>query len=640
MLNKYTKITESMREKATELFQKYYLPRWFILTFDLVVVFCAFLLAYMLRFNFQLYEFSINLALEQSLIVVVFYAIFILLIRSYTGLIRHTTIVDILKVLMATGSAMTILIILSLITRQLPPKGEKLLVIPFSIIMIHFSITTLILFFIRMLIKIIYHYSTSSFIDKKNVVIYGAGASGVIVKRLIDSDIKGEYHIAGFLDNNKALHGSKLNDIPVYNPKVLSKEFLENKKIKTIIFAIKDISADSKNEIIKWAVNLGLEVRDTPPVESWMNGQLQMKQIKQVEIEDLLGREPIVLNLNRIEQGLHNKVILVTGAAGSIGSELVRQLCNYKTKQLILVDQAETPVFNLKAELQSKKELKNVEIVLADVSNYKKMDLLFKNYKPQIIFHAAAYKHVPIMEENPHEAIRVNVGGTQILSQLSDKYEVEKFILISTDKAVNPTNIMGASKRICEIITQIQIQNNKKTQFVITRFGNVLGSNGSVIPIFRRQIDDGGPVTITHPEVTRYFMSIPEACHLVLEAGFMGKGGEIYVFDMGEPIKIYDLAIQMIKLSGLIPDQDIKIVFTGLRPGEKMYEELLTDGESTIQTHHPKIKIANTERFNAIEKSQKINHILEDLYSMSEAELIQLCKDLVPEYLNQLDEYK
>jgi FlaA1/EpsC-like NDP-sugar epimerase len=456
---------------------------------------------------------------------------------------------------------------------------------------------------------------------------------GVIVKRALDSDIKGIYQVAGFIDDSKSLQGKKLNEIPVYSPKCLTSDFVLKHNIEALIFAIEKFSADKKSHAIRKALELGLEILQTPAFNTWLDGQLQMNQIRKVNLQDLLGRDPIKLNQKLIGIGLAGKTILVTGAAGSIGSEIVRQLARFSCRKLILVDQAETPMFHLANEMHAKFSHIPVQILVADVTHAIKMEQVFLTWHPDIVFHAAAYKHVPLMEENPHEAIRVNVGGTRNLCRLSVRYGVKKFVMISTDKAVNPTNVMGASKRICEMIVQAKSrQYETLTQFVTTRFGNVLGSNGSVIPLFTKQIEAGGPVTVTHPDITRYFMTIPEACELVLEAGFMGKGGEIFVFDMGKPVRIADLADQMIRLSGLIPEKDIKIEFTGLRPGEKLYEELLADVETTQPTHHSKIKIARVDRFDPTEVLAKIEALLSSLYNMSKSELIIRCMEMVPEY--------
>jgi FlaA1/EpsC-like NDP-sugar epimerase len=631
MVIRYPKWLEFLRSKAIKLFQNYSLPRWMVFGMDNFSVFLAFLFAYLLRFNFVLEDFSYRMAVNQALIALCVYAAFALAFRPFSGLIRHTTIIDIFHVLVSTSFSLVALLSLTYFSRMM--GWSENLNIPISIILIHFVTITLYLFFVRIVIKIVYQLITSPSGDKKRVLIFGAGALGVIVKRLIQSDVKSEYQIAGFLDNDKKLQGKKINGIPVFNPKILSEEFLNKHKVVTLIFAINDISPSEKSEIIRSALNLGIEVRETPSVDTWLNGKLQIKQIQKVKLEDLLGRDPIKLNMKRISIGLTGKTILVTGAAGSIGSEIVRQLIRFNIKKLILVDQAETPVFQLEHELQAKCNDIIVELILADVTNFEKMEQVFQEYHPEIVFHAAAYKHVPLMEQNPHEAIRVNVGGIRIITDLSVLYGVKKFVMISTDKAVNPTNVMGASKRVCEMIVQMKAQQKgTKTQFVITRFGNVLGSNGSVIPIFSKQILEGGPITVTHPEITRYFMTIPEACQLVLEAGFMGKGGEIFVFEMGKPVKIADLAHQMIRLSGLVPGKDIKVVFSGLRPGEKLHEELLAENENTLPTHHPKIKIARVQSFDNKDLITRINTLGKNLYSLSKQEVIDFLVQYVPEF--------
>jgi FlaA1/EpsC-like NDP-sugar epimerase len=369
-----------------------------------------------------------------------------------------------------------------------------------------------------------------------------------------------------------------------------------------------------------------------------MNGQLEVKNLTKVKFEDLLGRDPIKLDLDKIQQGLIGKTILVTGGAGSIGSEIARQLTRFNTKQLILVDQAETPCFYLGEELKSKHPECNFRIIIGDVTRQEYMEDIFKKYSPEIVFHAAAYKHVPIMEVHPHEAFRVNVGGTKIISDLAIKYNAEKFVIISSDKAVNPTNVMGATKKICELLVHAQsLRKGNKTQFITTRFGNVLGSNGSVIPLFNKQIAEGGPITITHPEITRFFMTIPEACQLVLEAGFMGNGGEIYVFDMGEPVKVLDVAINLIRLSGLQPHKDIKIKYVGLRPGEKLFEELFSADEPMMSTHHPKISIAQVADHNYDAVSRKIEKILSSLHKMTETMIIEEMQEIVPGYKSKFE---
>lgn len=631
MFETYPKWVERLRTKVVELFHKYSLPRWMVFVMDNFAVFLVFFFAYLLRYNFVSAQIKFDLAINQALIALIVYAVFSIIFRSYSGLLRHSTLTDVSLVLVVTTISSAVLLSLSFISRLF--TWSENMTIPISIIFIHYVSITVLLFFIRILIKIIFRFATSSITLRKNVLIYGAGEMGFIVKRVLLSDPHSGFSVTGFLDNKKQLQGKNINGLPVYSPKILSSGFLTKHRIYTLIIAIKNISPKRKSEIIRTAMDLGLEILETPAVDKWLNGQLQLHQLQKVKLEDLLGREPIQLNLDLIGKRLNDKIILVSGAAGSIGSEIVRQLARFNIKKVILVDQAETPMFHIKNELREKYSHLEFQLIIADVTNPEKMELIFKEFHPDIVFHAAAYKHVPLMEENPHEALRVNIGGTIIITHLSVKYDVKKFIMISTDKSVNPSSVMGASKRICEMIVQsIALQEGVKTQFVITRFGNVLGSNGSVVPLFSKQIQEGGPVTVTHPDITRYFMTIPEACELVLEAGFMGKGGEIFVFDMGNPVKIADLANNMIRLSGLEPGKDIKIVYTGLRPGEKLYEELLSDKENTIPTHNPKIKIAKIEGFESGTLAPMINELLNKLYSLSKTEIVELFTKIVPEF--------
>jgi FlaA1/EpsC-like NDP-sugar epimerase len=631
MFEKYPKWMNLLQNKAFEVFQEFSLPKWMVFALDNFAVIMIFFFAYLLRYNFASAEINFNLVFIHSLIVASVYIIFSLIFHSYSGIIRHTTLTDITTLFIETTSSLILLISLSVISRILG-WGEKL-TIPISVILIHYVTITVLLFFMRISVKVIFRFATGSRKSTKKVLIYGAGEMGFIVKRVLLSDPMGGFNVAGFIDENRKLQGKKINGLPVLNPAVITKTFIVKHKIETVIIAIKDITPSRKSEIINTAMGFGLEILETPSVDKWLNGQLQVRQLQKVEFEDLLGRDPIKLNLDLIGKGLKGKTILVTGAAGSIGSEIVRQLARFDTKKIILIDQAETPMFNIENELWKKFKNLKFQPILADITNTKKMELIFREYHPEIVFHAAAYKHVPLMEDNPHEALRVNVGGTKLITDLSVNFGVKKFVMISSDKSVNPVNVMGASKRICEMIVQSKAQQTGvKTQFVITRFGNVLGSNGSVIPIFRKQIKEGGPVTVTHPEITRYFMTIPEACELVLEAGFMGNGGEIFVFDMGEPVKIINLAYQMIRLSGLVPLKDIKIEYIGLRPGEKLYEEVLSDKENTIPTHHPKIKIAKVEKLNDLDLLSKIDGVLNNIYSLSKKEIVKLIGELVPEY--------
>lgn len=627
----YPAWTLNLRKEALAFFNRHSLPRWMIFSVDAGTVFIAFIIAYLLRFNFNLPEDRAYIFIYQALIATAVYSGFSLVFRSYSGLIRHTTLTDITLVFVVTTCSAISLVCLAFVSNWL--HWYEILAIPASILLIHYIAIFLLLFFGRILIKLVFLFATGSSRTKKRVLIYGAGELGFVVKRVVLSDSRYGFHVSGFIDDDKNLQGKKINGIDVYGPSVLSADFIEKNKIESLIIAIKALSVDKKSSIIRTSINLGLEVLDTPEVDKWLSGQLRMPQFKRVDLEDLLGREPIKLNISLIKKGLADKTILITGAAGSIGSEIARQLTSFQCEKVILVDQAETPLFYVQNELREKFLDVRFQIIPADVTNAARMDQIFNDCRPDIIFHAAAYKHVSLMEENPHEAIRVNVGGTRVVTNLAIKYNVEKFVMISTDKSVNPSSVMGASKRLCEKVVQSGARaEGHHTQFIITRFGNVMGSNGSVIPIFARQIENGGPVTVTHPEVYRYFMTIPEACQLVLEAGFMGQGGEIFVFDMGQQVKIADLAKAMIKLSGFIPDKDIQIVYTGLRPGEKLYEELLTDSEHTLPTHNPKIKKAQVEEINVKLVLTKIDNLLNDLYSYSNEEVVHILMDLIPEY--------
>ncbi len=623
-----------LKHKTIEIFRNHSLPRWFVLMTDLSAVFLTFIFAYMLRYNMELYLFSMPFALQQSALVCIVYLVAMLIFKSYSGLLRQTTIKDTFILAVTTSCAFIVMLFITITSRNM--GWNKLYDIPLSIIVIHFGAVTVALVFFRVFIKMFYIFVSIPSSNRKNVLIYGSGETGIIVKRVLQSDPRSGYQLKGFIDDNIKLQGKKVDGYPVYSNKVLTKEFIEAEGIATFIFAIKDISPVRKKEVIESVIGLGLEILDTPSFDKWLNGNLQVKQLRKVQLEDLLGRDTIQLDLMRIEQGLKGKTILVTGAAGSIGSEIVRQLTKFDYKLLVLVDQAETPSFYLNNELMEKFPGCRYKMIIGDVTSDLKMEFVFRKYRPEIVFHAAAYKHVPVMESNPHEAFRTNVGGTKIISDLAIKYRAEKFVMISSDKAVNPTNIMGATKKVCELLVQAQARKlGNKTQFVTTRFGNVLGSNGSVIPLFKKQIADGGPVTITDPEITRFFMTIPEACQLVLEAGFMGNGGEIFIFDMGKPIKILDIATKLIHLSGLVPYEDIEIKFTGLRPGEKLYEELFAVTEEQLPTHNSKISIARVADMDYLCIMPKINETLVNIYDRTGPEVVNAMKDIVPGYTSK-----
>lgn len=414
----------------------------------------------------------------------------------------------------------------------------------------------------------------------------------------------------------------------------------DTRDIKIIILAINNISVQRKKEIARDCIKIGWRLKVMPTVGSWVNGISNWNQIRDIRIEDILGRKEIKLNLRRIASGLKGKVVMVTGAAGSIGSEIVRQLMRFPIKKILLVDIAESALYDLQQELLLTYHDVPLEIILTDVTNKFRMQRVFKKHRPNIVYNAAAYKHVPLMEANPYEAIRVNIGGCKVVADLSAKYEVEKFVMVSTDKAVNPTNVMGASKRICEMYIQSMAHNHTiQTSFITTRFGNVLGSNGSVVPLFKKQISQGGPVTVTHPDITRFFMTIPEASQLVLEAGFMGHGGEVFIFDMGEPVKISELAKEMIELAGLKLGEDIQIEYTGLRPGEKLYEELLTANDNNLPTHNKKIMIAKVKVYDYEVVNKMIQDLLGSIHIEDDWLLVARMKDLVPEFVSNNSSY-
>ena len=474
-------------------------------------------------------------------------------------------------------------------------------------------------------------------VQTERVLIYGAGVSGLITKRTIEKDVRLSYQLVGFIDDNKKMDGSRLQGMTIYHSSKLEK-IIKEEGVTQLILAIQNPNEGNSKCIVDICLNNNVAVNKVPNPKSWIDGEFTTKQIAKVKIEDLLGRKPIVLDEEKISNELKGKVILVTGAAGSIGSGMVLQIAKYEPSVLILLDQAESPLYDLQNELLYKFPNFKFEVVVGDIRNVERMKRVFDYFKPQYVFHAAAYKHVPLMENNPSEAIFTNVRGTKNLVDLSVIYNVEKFVMISTDKAVNPTNVMGASKRIAEIYAQAANENSI-TKFVTTRFGNVLGSNGSVIPLFQRQIEQGGPITLTDERITRFFMTIPEACQLVLEAGSMGEGGEIFVFDMGESVKIIDLAKKMIKLSGLEIGKDIEIKITGLRPGEKLYEELLAAEENTLPTHHPQILKAKI-------RSEKADVILQidQLIGLFERQqndnIVSKMKEIVPEYISNNSEFE
>ncbi len=549
--------------------------------------------------------------------------------KSYAGIIRYTGTRDsgkIIMVVLATNFILSTGNIASIFFFS----GKY--IIPFSIIAIDFFISTFLLIAFRLIVKSIYFEFSKLFKLEKNVIIFGAGDKAITLMRVLNREPEVRYKIKAFLDPDELNINKQLDGITVYKQSSLEKLLLTN-EISELIFAQNNISTADKRKITDICLRYKVKILKVPKAKKWINGELSTKQIQKINIEDLLERDTISLDYNKIATDLQGKVVMVTGAAGSIGSEIVRQVSRFDIKKIIAFDQAESPLYELELNLKQFHQPDKYEIVIGDIRDEKRVDLVYTTYRPDIIFHAAAYKHVPMMESNPSEAIYTNVHGTKVIVDAAIKHKVDKFVMISTDKAVNPTNIMGASKRIAEIYTQT-LNNLSNTKFITTRFGNVLGSNGSVIPIFRRQIENKETLTVTHPEVTRYFMTIPEACQLVLQAGMQGSGGEIFIFDMGKPVKISDLAKKMIMLSGLKTGTDIEIKYTGLRPGEKLYEELLNDKENTIPTKHSKIMIAEVRKYEKY-ILREISELISLISSNDNFKIARKMKQIVPEFASK-----
>ena len=592
------------------------------------------MLAYLVRFNFRVPEIEISywkIAIPAMIIV---RAGSFFITKIYQGIIRYTSTKDALRVFYTISSGSIFLALANPVSYYF----SGIYLVPFSIIIIEYFTTVFTLTAFRILVKSIYQELKNPSRDKQEIIIYGAGESGLITKRALDRDAGTRYKVIAFIDDDLKKKGKTVEGIRIYHSSELE-DLLRANLVFHMIISIQNISPAQKQSIIEMCLSNDVRILNVPPVTSWINGELSFKQIKKIRIEDLLERDPISLDVDMIRAQLTGKTILITGGAGSIGSEIARQIIPFRPKYLVIVDQAESALYDLELELNERFRWKNFETVLGDIRQSERMERVFNAFHPEVVFHAAAYKHVPVMENNPSEAILTNVEGTKTMADLARKYGVEKFVMISTDKAVNPSSIMGATKRIAEIYCQ-SLNKPGPTRFVTTRFGNVLDSNGSVIPRFKKQIEEGGPVTVTDPEITRYFMTIPEACQLVLEAGAMGKGGEIFIFDMGKSIRIADLAKKMIKLSGLTLGKDIQIVFTGLRPGEKIYEELLADKETSLPTHHEKIMIAKVREYDLTVFEKNIEELI-DLFKLQNNEaIVRKMKDMLPEYVSANSEYE
>ncbi len=613
-------------------------PRWIIIVIDLLLSLSGLFFAYLIRFDLKAdvslleKEWAILSKSLLPFLIVKFFVFYFF--KIHKGLVRHTSTEDLRRIFFASALSSVIFLFLGILRITF---FDGYYLFPMSVLIMEFLASFIFISGLRFGVKLFYLESMKPKEQTERVLIYGAGVSGLITKRTIEKDIRLSYQLIGFIDDNKKMDGTRLQGLNIYHSSKL-KKLIKEEGVTQLILAIQNPNEGNSKCIVDICLNNNVTVNKVPNPKSWIDGEFTTKQIAKVKIEDLLGRKPIVLDEQKISSELKGKVILVTGAAGSIGSGMVLQIAKYEPSVLILLDQAESPLYDLQNELLYKFPNFKFEVVVGDIRNVERMKRVFDYFKPQYVFHAAAYKHVPLMENNPSEAIFTNVRGTKNLVDLSVSHNVEKFVMISTDKAVNPTNVMGASKRIAEIYAQAANENST-TKFVTTRFGNVLGSNGSVIPLFQRQIEQGGPITLTDERITRFFMTIPEACQLVLEAGSMGEGGEIFVFDMGESVKIIDLAKKMIKLSGLEIGKDIEIKITGLRPGEKLYEELLAAEENTLPTHHPQILKAKirSEKSAVIEQIDELIGLFERQQNDS---IVSKMKEIVPEYISNNSEFE
>jgi len=613
-----------------------YLPRWVVLLLDVFIVLFSGVVTYFLLLGLKL-NYVPKDYLGPGIVFYLFTNVFLFWIfRTYSGIIRHSSYIDALKLFFSQFSIFVVVVSLNVLLLILGKPKLYLTTGAFINSVISFSF----LFVFRMLVKQTFDllFRDANSVKKISVIIYGSDANAIAVANALKSETPGRFKLEGFIDKNNQNFTKRILNLPIFQIRKSIPVLMRTKHVEGLIIADKSLTKEERLSIVDECIEYGFKVFTIPVVSDWDDQKEISNNIKSFEIQDLLERKPIVLNTDAISSKLEGKSILVTGAAGSIGSEIVRQVLLFNPKKIILLDQAETPLHSLSLEIVGMGLSVEVYNTIADVRDYKVLEKIFSSHNPDVVYHAAAYKHVPMMEENPSQAIFTNVLGTKNVADLSNKYNVERFVMVSTDKAVNPSSIMGASKRIAEMYVQSKHFKHKKinseryTKFITTRFGNVLGSNGSVVPLFTKQIQEGGPITITHPEIIRYFMTIPEACQLVLEACSMGNGGEIFIFDMGKPVKIIDLAKKMIRLAGFIPDKDIKIKIVGLRPGEKLYEELLNDSAQNLTTHHNKITIA----VEVCDEFEVVNQCIEELIAISLSGnpdmIVAKMKSIVPEY--------
>ena len=609
------------------------LPIWTILLIDVLIIVVSSLLAYALRYDFR------SIFLESSTIdktivcTVIVNLVFFRIFRTYSNVLRFSSFIDIMRIFVS----LTVSYALLMISSVLLSSYMDVRLAPVSVFFMAYIISFAMMSCSRIVVKMFYELLNFDGSHSANVFIYGAKEAGVNIAKALRVILRNHYRLRGFIADEPELINKVMMGVKVFPNDETLIDVLNDRDVHTIIISPAKMEELKRSDMADRLLAHNIKLMTAPPLSEWSGQTLNRTQLKEIQIEDLLQRNPIEIDIHKVASHLEGKRVMITGAAGSIGSEIMRQVASFNPYKLILVDQAETPLHDIRLELQDRWRDIDAETIIADISNATRMEEIFKEYKPQYIFHAAAYKHVPMMEDNVSESIQINVYGTRTIADLAVKYGAEKFVMISTDKAVNPTNVMGCSKRICEIYVQslakkLQQKGGHVTQFITTRFGNVLGSNGSVIPRFRDQIQRGGPVTVTHPEIIRYFMTIPEACRLVLEAGSMGNGGEIYIFDMGKPVKIVDLAKRMISLSGRT---DVKIEFTGLRHGEKLYEELLNVKELTKPTYHEKIMIATVREYDYDEVKERIQKLIDVSYTYDQMKIVSAMKDIVPEFISK-----
>lgn len=609
------------------------LPIWTILLIDVLIIVISSLMAYALRYDFRIL-FSESSSVDITIVwTVIVNLIFFWVFRTYSSVLRFSSFVDIMRIFVSLTVSYALLMITSVLMR----KGLGINVAPATVFFMAYIISFAMMACSRTVVKIFFEELNFDGSRSANVFVYGAKEAGVNIAKALRVSLRNHYRLRGFITDEPELINKVMMGAKVYPNDDALLDVLDERDVHTIIVSPAKMEALKCSDMADRLLAHNIKLMTAPPLSEWKGQLLDSTQLKEIQIEDLLQRTPIQIDIHKVASHLEGKRVMITGAAGSIGSEIMRQVASFNPYKLILVDQAETPLHDIRLELQDRWRDIDAETIIADISNATRMEAIFKKHKPQYIFHAAAYKHVPMMEDNVSESIQINVYGTRTVADLAVKYGAEKFVMISTDKAVNPTNVMGCSKRICEIYVQslakkLQAEGGHSTQFITTRFGNVLGSNGSVIPRFRDQIQRGGPVTVTHPEIIRYFMTIPEACRLVLEAGSMGNGGEIYIFDMGKPVRIVDLAKRMISLSGRT---DVKIEFTGLRHGEKLYEELLNVKELTKPTYHEKIMIATVREYDYNEVKERIQKLIDVSYTYDQMKIVAAMKDIVPEFVSK-----